>query len=95
MKKFFLKNSLINYFKEYKLAFVISFGIGIFISTIPYISKFIENYRYKQIIREEKKVQIKRKEKICKSINSDYSKFLNLGFPKTAKEKFNTCMQKQ
>ena len=27
--------------------------------------------------------------------NSDYKKFLSLGFPKTAIEKFNICMQEQ
>ena len=34
------------------------------------------------------------KEKICKTENSDYKKFLSLGFPKTAIEKFNICMKR-
>ena len=40
-------------------------------------------------------MQIKNKEKICKDDNSDYKKFINLGFPKTAIEKFNLCMREQ
>ena len=35
------------------------------------------------------------KEKICKDDNSDYRKFLSLGFPKTAIEKFNICMREK
>ena len=42
-----------------------------------------------------KKMQIQIKEKICKDESSDYKKFLNLGFPKTAIEKFNNCMREQ
>ena len=38
---------------------------------------------------------IEKKEKICKEEESDYKKFLSLGFPKTAIEKFNFCMKEQ
>jgi len=95
MKDLFSRTFLFNYFKEYRLAFASSFGIGILISTIPYVYNFIYNYRTKQLIQEERQLQIQRKTKKCKDNNSDYSKFLNLGFPNTAIEKFNNCMQKK
>ena len=94
MKDIFSKIPLINYFKEYKLAFAYSFSIGILISTIPYVFNFIDNYKTKQFIQKEKQLQIQRKSKECRDINSDYAKFLNLGFPNTANEKFKICMQK-
>ena len=78
--------------KKYISAFAFSFFIGFLIAPIPYIYKFIENYRKEILIQEQKRIQIENKEKICKDNNSDYTKFLNLGFPETAKRKFNTCM---
>ena len=61
--------------------------------SIPFIYKSKEDFRVKQLIREQRKIQIQNKEKICKQDNSDYKKFLNLGFPKTAIEKFDLCMK--
>ena len=52
-------------------------------------------YRVQKLIQEQRYIDIQNKEKICKNGNSDYKKFLNLGFPKTAIEKFNICMQEQ
>ena len=49
-------------------------------------------FRNELIIQEQRKIQIENREKICKDNNSDYIKFLNLGFPETAIRKFNTCM---
>ena len=61
--------------------------------SIPFIYNSKKDFRAKQLIREQRKIQIQNKEKICKQDNSDYKKFLNLGFPKTAIEKFNICMK--
>ena len=69
--------------------------IGLVIGSLPFIKKYTENFRVQKLIQEQKKIQIETKEKICKEDNSDYKKFLSLGFPKTAIEKFNICMQKQ
>ena len=81
--------------RKYKLAFIYSFSIGALIATIPHTYKFIENYRMERLIKKEKKLQIKKKEEKCKHKNSDYSKFMDLGFPKTAISKFNVCMQEK
>ena len=61
--------------------------------SIPFIYKSKEDFKVKQLIQEQRKMQIQNQEKICKQDNSDYKKFLNLGFPKTAIEKFNLCME--
>ena len=95
MNQLFTKNHLKNYFKKYKLAFASSFSIGVFISTIPYIYKFIENSRIEQLIQEERKMQIQKNEQICKNNNSEYRKFIKLGFPDTAISKFKICMQEK
>ena len=94
LNNFFAKISLKNQFKEYKSAFALSFIIGVFIATIPHIYQFIENLRNDILIQEQIKIKIQNKEKACKDYNSDYNKFLNLGFPETATKKFNTCMKK-
>mgnify|MGYP004163687977 CR=1 FL=1 len=44
-------------------------------------------------MEENRKIQIQYKAKVCKEEKSEYEKFLNLGFPKTAIEKFNICMK--
>lgn len=93
LNNFFTKGSIKNQFKENKSAFALSFIIGVFIATIPYIDKFIENFRNDILIKEQIKIKIQNKEKVCKDYNSDYTKFLNLGFPETATKKFNSCMK--
>ena len=92
LNNYFAKISLKNNSKKYTSAFAFSFFIGFFIATIPYIYKFIENFRNQILIQEQRKIQIENKEKICKDKNSDYIKFLDLGFTETANRKFNTCM---
>ena len=69
--------------------------IGLAIGFIPFIYKSKENFRVKKLIQEQRKILIQNKEKICKDDNSEYKKFLNLGFPKTAAEKFNVCMKEK
>ena len=92
LNNYFAKISLKNNSKKYTSAFAFSFFIGFFIATIPSIYRQIENFRNEILVKEQRKIQIKNKEKICKDNNSDYIKFLNLGFPETASKKFNTCM---
>ena len=92
---FLIKNNLKSFFERYKSTLICSFMIGLFIGSIPFISKSKENFRLKKLIQEQRKIQIQNKEKICKDNNSDYKKFLNLGFPKTANEKLKICMQEQ
>ena len=89
------KNIIINNSRKYKLAFIFSFSIGVLITTITNTYNFIENYQMKTLIKKERKLQLKNKEAKCKDKNSDYAKFLDLGFHKTAITKFNVCMQEQ
>ena len=93
--EFLVKSNLRSFFKRYNAALTYSFVIGLLIGSIPFISKSKENFRVQKLIQEQRKLQIKNKEKICKDNNSDYKKFLNLGFPKTAIEKFNICMKEK
>ncbi len=81
--------------KKNKSALICSFIVGFVMGSIPFIHKSIENFRIQKLIQEEKKIQMQNKEIICKKEESDYKKFLNLGFPKTAIEKFNICMKEQ
>ena len=68
--------------------------IGFLIGSLPFIYKVTESFRVQKLIQEQEQRQNENKEKICKGYNSDYEKFLSLGFPKTAIEKFTICMQK-
>ena len=63
--------------------------------SIHFIYKSNERFKVQKAIQEQRKIQIQNQEKICKKENSDYKKFLSLGFPKTAIEKFNICMKEQ
>ena len=92
---FLLENNLINDLKRYKSKFAYSFMIGFIIGSLPFIYKVTESFRVQKLIQEQRQRQNENKEKICKGYNSDYEKFLSLGFPKTAIEKFNICMQEQ
>ena len=94
-RSFLLENNLINDLKKYKSKLAYSFMIGLIIGSLPFIYRVTENFRVQKLIQEQRQRQNENKEKICKGYNSDYEKFLNLGFPKTATEKFNICMQKQ
>ena len=95
ISSFLVENNLINDLKRYKSKLAYSFMIGLIIGSLPFIYKFTESLRVRKLIQEQRQRQNENKEKICKGYNSDYEKFLSLGFPKTAIEKFNICMQKQ
>ena len=95
ISSFLVENNLINELKRYKSKLAYSFMIGFIIGSLPFIYKAIESFRVQKLIQEQRQIQNENKEKICKGYNSDYEKFLSLGFPKTAIEKFNMCMQKQ
>ena len=95
ISSFLVENNLINDLKRYKSKLAYSFMIGLIIGSLPFIYKVTENFRIEKLIQEQRQRQNEKKEKICKGYNSDYEKFLSLGFPKTATEKFNICMQKQ
>ena len=69
--------------------------VGLVIGSVPSIYRLKESLTVKKLIEEQRKIEIQNKEKICKEDNSDYKKFLSLGFPKTATEKFNNCMKEQ
>ena len=90
-----IKNYLKNYLKSYKLALIYSFIVGLIIGSIPFFYKFNENLRVQKLIQEQRKLKIQYKEKICKNDNSEYKKFLSLGFPKTAIQKFKNCMKEK
>ena len=94
ISSFLVENNLINDLKRYKSKLAYSFMIGLIIGSLPFIYRFTENFRVQKLIQEQRQRQNENKEKICKGYNSDYEKFLSLGFPKTATEKFNICMQK-
>ena len=95
ISSFLVENKLINDLKRYKSKLAYSFIIGLIIGSLPFIYRVTENFRVQKLIQEQRQRQNENKEKICKGYNSDYEKFLGLGFPKTATEKFNICMQKQ
>ena len=95
VNSFLVENNLINDLKRYKSKFVYSFIIGLIIGSSPFIYKIIESLRVQKLIQEQIQRQNQNKEKICKGYNSDYEKFLSLGFPKTAIEKFNICMKEK
>ena len=90
-----VENNLINDLKKYKTKLAYSFMIGFIIGSLPFIYIVIESFRVQKLIQEQRQRQNENKEKICKDDNSDYGKFLSLGFPKTAIEKFNLCMQEK
>ena len=89
------KSNLKDFLKTYKLTLIYSFIIGLIMGSLPFIYKFKESLRVQKLIQEQRKIQVQKKEKICKDLNSDYEKFLSLGFPKTAIEKFNICMKEK
>ena len=93
ISSFLVENNLINDLKRYKSKLAYSFLIGLIIGSLPFIYKFAESFRVQKLIQEQRQRQNENKEKICKGYNSDYEKFLSLGFPKIAIEKFNICMQ--
>ena len=95
VNSFLVENNLINDLKRYKSKLAYSFMIGLIIGSLPFIYRVTENFRVQKLIQEQRQRQNENKEKICKGYNSDYEKFLSLGFQKTAIEKFNICMQKQ
>ena len=54
-----------------------------------------ESFRIQKLIQEQREIQDRKKEQICKGSNSDYEKFSSLGFPKTATKKFNICIKEK
>ena len=95
ISSFLDKSKMKNYLKRYKLALIYSFIVGLIMGSIPFFYKLNENFKIKKLIQEQSKIKIQKQEKICKDNNSEYKKFLNLGFPKTAIEKFNNCMKEK
>ena len=95
VSSFLVENNLLNDLKRYKSKLAYSFMIGLIIGSLPFVYKVTERFRFQKLIQEQRQRQIENQEKICKGNSSDYKKFLSLGFPKTAIEKFNKCMQEQ
>ena len=93
MKTSFFNSNLKNHLKKYKSEITFAFIIGSLIGTIPYISQSINKLMINKLIEEQRVMQIRNKEKICKDNNSNYKKFLDLGFPKTAIDQFKICMK--
>ena len=91
----FVENNLKHELKKHQSKLVYSFLIGLIIGSLPTINKMKENFGAQKLIQEQRQIQNQNKEKICKGDNSDYKKFLNLGFPKTAIKKFNICMKER
>ena len=95
VNSFLVENNLINDLKRYKSKLSYSFMIGLIIGSLPFIYKATEKFRVQKLIQEQRQRQNENKEKICRGDNSDYAKFLSLGFPKTALKKLNICMEEQ
>ena len=93
VKRFLVENNLIKDLKRYKSKLAFSFIVGLIIGSLPFIYKIQESFRIQKLIQERRQIQNQNKQKKCKGYNSDYEKFLSLGFPKTAIEKFNICME--
>ena len=92
---FLILSNLKSNLKKNKSALIYSFIVGFFMGSIPSIHKSKENFRIQKLIQEERKLEIQNREEICKNDNSDYKKFVSLGFPKTAVKKLYTCMKEQ
>ena len=95
ISSFIEKSNIKNYLKKYKLVLICSFIFGLIIGSIPFFYKLNENLRVQKLIKEQRKLKIQYNEKICKNDNSEYKKFLSLGFPKTAIQKFKNCMKEK
>ena len=95
VSSFLVENNLLNDLKRYKSKLAYSFLIGLILGSLPFFYEVTERLSVQKLIQEQRQRQIENKEKICKGENSDYKKFLSLGFPKTAIEKFTICMQEQ
>ena len=95
VSSFLVENNLLNDLKRYKSKLAYSFLIGLILGSLPFFYEITERLSVQKLIQEQRQRQIENKEKICKGDNSDYKKFLSLGFPKTAIEKFNICVQEQ
>ena len=95
INNFFEKINLKSNLKIYKSKLIYSFIVGFLMGSLPFIYKTQENFRVQKLIQKQRKIEIQNRERICKEDNSDYKKFLSLGFPKTAIEKFNICMKEQ
>ena len=93
VNSFLIENNLKNDLKRHKLKLIYSFMIGLIIGSLPTINKVKENFRVQKLIEEQRQIQNQNKEKICKGDNSEYIKFLDLGFTKTAIKKFNICIK--
>ena len=76
-------------------ACISAFMFGVVISAIPFSYNLIKSFRSQRTIQSEKRLQLIKKQSRCKDANSEYTKFLNLGFPNTANEKFNICMKEE
>ena len=95
LDSFLVENNLKNELTRYKSKLICSFIIGLIIGSLPFVYKVKENFRIHKLILEQRQIQNQNKEKICKGYNSDYTKFLSLGFPKTAIKKYNICIKEQ
>ena len=95
VSSFLVENNLLNDLRRYKSKLAYSFLIGLILGSLPFFYEVTERLSVQKLIQEQRQRQIENKEKICKGDNSDYKKFLSLGFPKTAIEKFNICVQEQ
>ena len=93
VKSFLVENNLIKDLKRYKSKLAFSFIVGLIIGSLPFIYKIKESLRIQKLIQERRQIQNQNKQKKCKGYNSDYEKFMSLGFPKTAIEKFYICME--
>jgi len=95
VNSFLVENNLKNDLKTHKFKLIFSFMIGLIIGSLPTINKVKENFRVQKLIEEQREIQNQNKEKTCKGNNSEYKKFLDLGFPKTAIKKFNICIKER
>ena len=95
VRSFLVENNLIKDLKRYKSKLAYSFMIGLILGSLPFFYKVTESFKVQKLIEEQRQRQNEKKEEICKGYNSDYEKFLSLGFPKTAIEKFNICMKEK
>jgi hypothetical protein len=95
LTSFFEENYLKNDLKRFKSKLIYSFMIGLIIGSMPFIYKMKESLRVQKLIQKQRQIQNQKKEKICKGSNSDYEKYLSLGFPKTAIKKFNICIKEK
>jgi len=92
MNNYFEKINFKRTLKKNAFTIILSFFVGVIFSSIPHLGNALEYFNQQKIIQERNLQRVEALEEKCKNDNSTYTKLINLGFPETAMEAFNNCM---